>query len=61
MANPTADQLRQALAREKWREDRLRDSGREVVRFIWREVEDAMLIRARIDEAIARSLRRRSA
>jgi very-short-patch-repair endonuclease len=61
LANPTADQLRQALAREKWREDRLRDSGREVVRFIWREVDDAMLIRARIDEAIARSLRRRSA
>ncbi|HEV7146966.1 MAG TPA: type IV toxin-antitoxin system AbiEi family antitoxin domain-containing protein [Pedococcus sp.] len=61
LTNPTPDQLRQALAREKWREERLRDTGREVVRFIWREADDAILVRARIDDAIGRSLRRRSA
>lgn len=61
LANPSPDQLRQSLAREKWREDRLRDSGREVVRFVWREADDTRLVRARIDEAILRSLRRRSA
>ncbi|WP_195908160.1 type IV toxin-antitoxin system AbiEi family antitoxin domain-containing protein [Nostocoides sp. HKS02] len=61
VANPTPEQLRQALAREKWREDRLRDSGREVVRFIWSEADDARLVRARINEAILRARRRRSA
>lgn len=61
LAHPTPEQLRRALGKEKWREDRLRDTGREVVRFIWREADDARLVQARIDAAIARCLRRRSA
>ena len=58
VSNPTADQLRRALAAEKWREDRLRDTGREVTRFGWRELDDLALIRARVDAAVARSRRR---
>jgi hypothetical protein len=58
LAQPTADQLRRALAAEKWREDRLRDTGREVVRFVWGELDDLGLIGSRVDAAVARSRRR---
>lgn len=61
LLNPTPDQLRRALAKEKWREDRLRETGREIVRFVWHEADDLRLVRSRIDEAIRRCLRRRSA
>jgi hypothetical protein len=58
LANPTPLQLREALGREKWREDRLRESGREVVRFVWSEADDAHLAQTRLDAAIARARRR---
>ena len=57
LPNPTPLQLREALSREKWREDRLRESGREVVRFGWPEADDAHLVQARLDAAIARARR----
>lgn len=58
VVHPTAEQLRRALAVEKWREDRLRDTGREVVRFGWGELDDLRLIRSRVDAAVQRSRRR---
>lgn len=58
LRNPTSKQLRQALAQEKWREDRLRGTEREVVRFVWAEADDAHLVRTRLDAAIARARRR---
>ncbi|WP_344193798.1 type IV toxin-antitoxin system AbiEi family antitoxin domain-containing protein [Pedococcus aerophilus] len=58
LPNPTPEQSRQALATEKWREDRLRDTGREVTRFVWAEVDDLPLVRSRVDAAIVRSRRR---
>lgn len=60
LERPTPEQLREALATEKWREDRLRETGREVVRFVWSEADDATLVRRRIDEAIARTQHRRA-
>ncbi|MEO5982001.1 MAG: type IV toxin-antitoxin system AbiEi family antitoxin domain-containing protein [Pedococcus sp.] len=50
---------REALVAEKWREDRLRDEGRQVVRFIWSELDDHGLIAQRLDGAIARARRSR--
>lgn len=61
LLNPSPDQLRQALAKEKWREDRLRETGREIVRFVWHEADNPHVVGARIDAAIQRCLRRRSA
>jgi hypothetical protein len=61
LVNPTPDQLRRALAQEKWREDRLRETGREIVRFVWHEADNPRVVQARIDAAILRCLRRRSA
>jgi very-short-patch-repair endonuclease len=58
LVNPTPANLQRALAQEKWREDRLRETGREVVRFVWSEADDAHLVAVRIDGAIARSRRR---
>lgn len=45
---------REALAREKQREDRLRDLGYEVVRLIWEELADPELVRRKILAAFAR-------
>lgn len=50
----------QDLYREKVREDRVRDRGFEMVRFIWRELDDLGLIRHRVDRAIVRSSGRRA-
>ncbi len=50
---------REALAAEKWREDRLRDEGKQVVRFIWPELDDHGLIGQRLERAIARARRSR--
>jgi hypothetical protein len=61
LESPTPAQLRSALASEKWREDRLRDAGNQVVRFVWTELDDRRLISRRIDEAVARARRGRSA
>ena len=61
ITRPSSAHLRDALAAEKWREERLRDSGREVVRFVWREVDDVAVVRTRIDEAVQRARRRVSA
>lgn len=58
LPEPTPLQLRDALGREKWREDRLRESGREVVRFVWSEADDARVVQGRLDAAIARARRR---
>ena len=58
LMNPTPEQLRKALALEKWREDRLRSTEREVVRFVWAEADDAPVVRTRLDAAIARARRR---
>lgn len=55
VVHPTAEQLRKALAVEKWREDRLRDTGREVARFGWGDLDDLRLIRSRVDAAVQRS------
>lgn len=46
---------REALVAEKWREDRLRDEGKQIVRFIWRELADHRLIGERLESAIARA------
>ena len=58
LVHPTPQDLQQALAQEKWREDRLRETGREVTRFVWNEADNAHLVAARIDAAIARARRR---
>jgi hypothetical protein len=58
LVNPTPEQLRKALAQEKWREDRLRDTDREVARFVWAEADDGHVVRTRLDAAIARARRR---
>jgi very-short-patch-repair endonuclease len=58
LVNPSPEHLRQALALEKWREDRLRGTGREVARFVWAEADDAHAVRSRLDAAIARARRR---
>ncbi|MDF2093547.1 type IV toxin-antitoxin system AbiEi family antitoxin domain-containing protein [Knoellia sp. 3-2P3] len=55
LMNPAPEQLRKALALEKWREDRLRSTEREVVRFVWAEADDAPVVRTRLDAAIARA------
>lgn len=52
---PTPQQMRQALAEEKWREDRLTEQGREVVRFVWADLDELRLIQRRIDSAILRA------
>ncbi len=57
LSRPSPEQLRSALATEKWREDRLRDTGREVTRFVWAEVDDLRLVRSRVDAAILRARR----
>lgn len=46
------------LFREKIREDRIRDLGWEMVRFVWPELDDLSLIRHRTDRAIDRANRR---
>lgn len=58
VTDPTPLQLRDSLGQEKWREDRLRESGREVVRFMWAEADDTHLVQTRLDAAIARARRR---
>lgn len=59
-ATPGAVQAgREALVAEKWREDRLRDEGRQVVRFVWSELDNHGLIAHRLDGAIARARRSR--
>lgn len=58
LVDADAGQLRRALAAEKWREDRLRDTGREVTRFVWAEAGDLALVRSRVDAAIVRARRR---
>jgi len=58
LTDPTPEQLRTTLAQEKRREDRLRGTGREVVRFMWAEADDAHVVQTRLDAAIARSRRR---
>ena len=52
---PTPQQMRQALTEEKWREDRLTEQGREVVRFVWADLDDLRRIERRIDGAILRA------
>lgn len=44
---------------EKLREDAIRDTGREVFRWTWREIWDFRTVRARFERAVHRSLRRR--
>ena len=56
--DPTPEQLRKTFAEEKWREDRLRGTGREMVRVVWAEADDAHLVQTRLDAAIARARRR---
>jgi hypothetical protein len=43
------------FAREKWREDRLREAGTYFARFVWRELGDLDLIQRRIDGAVERA------
>ena len=61
---PTEDDFaraRAALEAEKTRQDHLVDTGDEVVRVRWRQLDDLPALRRRIDAAIARSGGRRSA
>lgn len=55
---PTPRQMRQALAQEKWRQDRLTEQGREMARFTWADLDDLGLIQRRIDGSIRRARRR---
>lgn len=48
-----------AVFDEKVREDRLRDTGWEVVRWVWSELEDFRPVAARVRRAFARAARRR--
>jgi hypothetical protein len=58
----SAEAQRQNLAAEKRREeDVLRRSAHEFVRFTWHEVGNLVLVRDRIDAAIARARLRRPA
>ncbi len=61
LVNPSSEELRRALAAEKWREDRVRETGREVTRFVWSELDNLRLIENRVDGAIARARQRRAA
>lgn len=61
LENPTPEKLRRAFAAEKWREDRLRDKGNEVTRFVWPEIDNLRLVERRLDQAVARSRLRRGA
>lgn len=51
---------RNALFREKQREDRLRDLGYEVVRVVWADLADPARLIARVRAAMARAARRAS-
>jgi very-short-patch-repair endonuclease len=57
VSSPSPAQLRHALATEKWREDRLREAGNEVVRVVWDDLDKVGLIRERIDQARSRARR----
>lgn len=48
----------QKVVSEKWREDRLRDLGYEVVRISWDDLDHPARVAARINHAIARARRR---
>ena len=58
LPDPSPEQLRKTFAEEKWREDRLRGTGREMVRVVWAEADDAHVVQTRLDAAIARARRR---
>jgi hypothetical protein len=61
LANPSPEQLRAALVAEKLREDRLRSRGKQVVRFVWADLDSWELIRRRINDAVSAARLRRSA
>ena len=48
-----------AVFDEKVREDRLRDAGWEVARWVWSELEDFRPVADRVRRAFARAARRR--
>ena len=58
VVHPTAEQLRRALAVEKWREDRLRDTVARSSGSAGGARIDLRLIRSRVDAAVQRSRRR---
>lgn len=49
------------LRAEKLREDRLRELGYEVVRLTWADLADPRVVRRKVDAAVARARRRRTA
>ncbi len=53
LLDPTPEQLRRALAAEKWREDQLRSRGRQVVRVIWADLDSLETIRHKVETARA--------
>ena len=55
MVKYSAAEGREALAAEKWREDQLRSTGRQVVRVVWSDLDDPSQIQRRIDQAVARA------
>lgn len=61
LAGPDPVKVRHALAEEKWRQAQLEDSGREVVRVMWNELDDLPLIDSKVQRAIARARLRRPA
>jgi hypothetical protein len=55
LVNPDPSKVREALAQEKWRQAQLEDSGREVVRVMWSELDDLSAIDSKVQRAVARA------
>ncbi len=49
--DPTPEQVRRALAAEKWREDQLRSRGRQVARILWPDLDSLETIRHKVETA----------
>jgi hypothetical protein len=60
-AQPDPLAVQRALTNEKARQSDLEDAGKEVTRVLWADLDHPSVIKARVDRAIERSKRRRSA
>jgi hypothetical protein len=58
---PELSSVRRALAAEKARQSDLEEAGKEVARVVWADLDHPARIHAKVDRAIERSKRRRSA
>lgn len=57
LADPTPDDLRRALGREKGREDALRQTGYVVVRITWRDLHTPKVVFEKVEQARAQARR----